>query len=54
MHFGNMPNKREYVEIHIQRPFFDNKKKGLQNIGILKIQTVSTCFGASSTYKIFF
>jgi hypothetical protein len=44
---------REYVEIHIQRLFFDNKK-GIQKIVVLKIQTVSTCFGASSTYKIFF
>jgi hypothetical protein len=38
---------RGYAEIHIQRQFFDNKK-GIQKIVVLKIQTVSTCFGASS------
>jgi hypothetical protein len=42
-----------YAEIHIQRPFFDNKK-GIQKIVVLKIQTMRICFGASSTYKIFF
>ena len=44
---------RGYAETHIQRPFFDNKK-GIQKIVVLKIQTVRTCFGASSTYRIFF
>jgi hypothetical protein len=44
---------RGYAEIHIQRLFFDNKK-GIQKIVVLKIQTVRACFGASSTYKIFF
>jgi hypothetical protein len=44
---------RGYVEIHIQRPFFDNKK-GIQKIVVLKIQLVGTCFGASSIYKILF
>jgi hypothetical protein len=44
---------RGYAEIHIQRHFFDNKK-GIQKIIVLKIQTMSTCFGASSTYKISF
>jgi hypothetical protein len=44
---------RGYAEIHIQRPFFDNNK-GIQKIVVLKIQMVRTCFGASSTYRIFF
>jgi hypothetical protein len=44
---------RGYAEIHIQRPFFDNKK-GIQKKFVLKIQTVITCFGTSSTYRIFF
>jgi hypothetical protein len=42
-----------YAEIHIQRKFFENKK-GIQKIVVLKIQTVSTCFGASSKYRDFF
>jgi hypothetical protein len=42
-----------YAEIHIQKLFFDNKK-GIQKNVVLKIQIVSTCFGASSTYKIFY
>jgi hypothetical protein len=46
-------HKRGYAEIHIQRPFFDNKK-GIERIVVLKIQTVRTCFGASSTYRILF
>jgi hypothetical protein len=44
---------RGYAEIHIQRPFFDNKK-GIQKIVVLKIQMVRMCFGASSTYRIYF
>jgi hypothetical protein len=44
---------RKYAEIHIQRPFFDNKKS-IQKIVLLKFQMVRTCFSASSTYKIFF
>jgi hypothetical protein len=44
---------RGYAEIHRQRQFFDNKK-GIQKIVVLKIQMVSTCFGASSTYMISF
>jgi hypothetical protein len=49
----NLFSMRGYAEIQIQRPFFDNKK-GLQKIVVLKIQIVKTCFGASSTYMIFF
>jgi hypothetical protein len=41
---------RGYAEIHILRPFFDNRK-GIQKCVVLKIQIVKTCFGASSTYK---
>jgi hypothetical protein len=44
---------RGYAEIYIQRLFFDNKK-GIQKIVVIKIQTVRTCFGASSTYRILF
>jgi hypothetical protein len=43
---------RGYAEIHLQRSFFDNKK-GIQKIGVLKIQMVGIWFGASSTYRIF-
>jgi 16S rRNA A1518/A1519 N6-dimethyltransferase RsmA/KsgA/DIM1 with predicted DNA glycosylase/AP lyase activity len=43
---------RGYAEIHIQRPFFDNKK-GIQKIAVLKTQTVKICFGASSIYRIY-
>jgi hypothetical protein len=42
-----------YAEIHIQRPFF-YPKKDIERIVVLKIQTVRTCFGVSSTYYIFF
>jgi hypothetical protein len=42
-----------YVEIHIQKQFFDNKK-GIWKIDVLKIQMVSTYLSASSTYRIFF
>jgi hypothetical protein len=44
---------RGHDKIHIQRPFFDNKK-GIQKIVVLKIQMVKTCFGTSSTYRNFF
>jgi hypothetical protein len=37
-----------YAEIHIKRPFFDIEK-GIWKILGLKIQTVCSCFGASST-----
>jgi hypothetical protein len=43
---------RGYAEIHLQRPIFDCKE-GIQKIVVLKIQAVGTCFGASSTYRIF-
>jgi hypothetical protein len=43
---------RGYVEIHIQRVFFDNKK-GIQKIVVLKIQTVRIGFGASSRFYCF-
>jgi hypothetical protein len=39
---------RKYAEIHIQRASSDNKKS-IQKTVVLKIQIVSTCFGASST-----
>jgi hypothetical protein len=42
-----------YAEIHIQRPFFDNKKDIYKILG-LKIQTVETCSSASSTRTNFF
>jgi hypothetical protein len=42
-----------YAEIHIQRPFFDIEK-GIWKILRLKIQTVSSCFGAPSTYRSVF
>jgi hypothetical protein len=38
----------EYAEIHIQRPFLDNKI-GIGEILGMKIQTVYTCFGSPST-----
>src|SRR5665811_1611976 len=39
---------RGYAEIHIQRPFFDNKNSICKILG-LKIRTVKTCSSASST-----
>jgi hypothetical protein len=42
-----------YVEIHIQRPFLDNKIGIGENLG-MKIQMVCTCFGAPSTHGVFF
>jgi hypothetical protein len=54
---GTLRNKlfsmRGYAEIHIQRPFFGNKK-GIQKIVVLKIQTARICFGEFSTYRIYF
>jgi hypothetical protein len=44
---------RGYAEIHIQRPFFDNKNSIWKIIG-LKIQIVETCSSASSIHRIFF
>jgi hypothetical protein len=41
-----------YAEIHIQRPFLDNKI-GIGEILGMKIQTVCTCFDASSTHNFF-
>jgi hypothetical protein len=43
---------RDNVEIHIQRPFFDNRK-GIPQIVALEIQMVSTSFGASSLSRYF-
>jgi hypothetical protein len=43
---------RGYAEIHIQRPFFDNKKDIKKILG-LKIQMVKTCYSASSTHTNF-
>jgi hypothetical protein len=40
-----------YVEIHQQRSFFDNRKD-IPEIIVLKIQTVSTFFGAFAIYRI--
>jgi hypothetical protein len=42
-----------YVEIHIQRPFFDTVKGILKTLR-LKIQIVCSCFGALSTHGSFF
>ena len=42
----------EYAEIHIQRPFLDNKI-GIGEIFGMKIHIVCTCFGASSTHGSF-
>jgi hypothetical protein len=40
---------KEYAEIHIQRPFLDNKI-GIEEILGMKIQTIGTYFDASSTH----
>jgi hypothetical protein len=42
-----------YAEIHIQRPFFDNKNSIWKVLG-LKIGTVKTCSSASSTCSNFY
>jgi hypothetical protein len=51
---GRLPKKlfstKGYAEIHIQRPFFDNKNSIWKTFG-LKIQTVETCSSASSTHR---
>jgi hypothetical protein len=44
---------RGYAEIHIQRPFFDNKNSIWKILG-LKIRTVKTCSSASSTRTNFY
>jgi hypothetical protein len=44
---------KEYAEIHIQRPFLDNKI-GIEEILGTKIQTVCTCFSVPSTHGSFF
>jgi hypothetical protein len=41
-----------YAEIHIQRPFLDNKI-GIGEIFGMKIQAIGTCFDAFSTHGIF-
>jgi hypothetical protein len=41
------------AEIHIQRPFFDNKNNTWKILG-LKIRTVETCSSAPSTRRILF
>jgi hypothetical protein len=40
-----------YAKIHQQNPLFDNRKD-ISKIVVLKIQTVSTCIGASSTRRL--
>jgi hypothetical protein len=42
-----------YAEIHIERSFLDNKK-GIWEIIVMKIQTVSTCLGVSFTHRFLF
>jgi hypothetical protein len=44
---------RGYAEIHIQRPFFDNKNSIWKILG-LKIQTMETCSSASSIHRNFY
>ena len=44
---------RGYAEIHIQRPFFDNKNS-IWNILGLKIQTVETCSSGTSIHWFFY
>jgi tRNA(Glu) U13 pseudouridine synthase TruD len=44
---------RGYAEIHIQRPFFDNKNSIWKNLGF-KIQTVEMYSSASSTHTNFY
>jgi hypothetical protein len=48
-----LSSTRGYAEIHIQRPFFDNKNSTWKILG-LKIRTVETCSRASSTSKFFY
>jgi hypothetical protein len=42
-----------YAEIHIQRPFSDNKNSILKVLG-LKIRMVETCSSASPTRRNFY
>jgi hypothetical protein len=55
--YGGLPKKlfsaKGYTEIHIQRPFFENKN-GIWKILGLKIQTVEICSSASSTHRNFY
>jgi hypothetical protein len=44
---------RGYAEIHIQRPYFDNKNSIWKILG-LKIRMVKTCSSASSTLTNFY
>jgi hypothetical protein len=44
---------RGCAEIHIQRPFFDNKNSIRKILG-LKIRTVEICSSASSIHRIFY
>jgi hypothetical protein len=44
--------QKGYVEIHMQRPFLNNKV-GVWKILVVEIQTVSMCFDASSTHNFF-
>jgi hypothetical protein len=44
---------RGYAEIHLQRPFFDNKNSIWKILG-LKIQLMETCSSASSTCRNFY
>jgi hypothetical protein len=54
---GRLPKKlfstKGYAEIHIQRPFFDQKNSIWKILG-LKIRTVETCSSASSTHRNFY
>jgi hypothetical protein len=42
-----------YVEIQIQRPFFDNKK-GIWKILVVDIKMEGTCFGVPCLHRSFF
>jgi hypothetical protein len=54
---GRLPKEifstKGYAEIHIQRPFFDNKNSKWTILG-LKIRTVETCSSACSTRRKFY
>jgi hypothetical protein len=43
--------KFTYKNLYIHRPF-SNNKKGIWEIFVLKVQTIGTSFGGSSTHKI--
>jgi hypothetical protein len=51
--FSAKIHTQRYAEIHIQRPFFDNKNS-IWKILRLKIWTVETCSSASSTCRNFY